>query len=139
MANSIAITTLLEGSAQGRNTVIKVDIIADTSAEYTAYKIFDASARENTTINNKIYIAQYCFNGFNAALYWGVSGSVSTNLAIACEQDHYSEQVFENAVYTISNEKITNHDGDIYLTTKGLSAGDVGYLLLEIKHGKPTT
>jgi len=138
MANTVTISTILGGTVNGRITAIKVDIIADTAAEITAYKIFDASAYANATINKKLYKMHYCLNGFNAALYWGVSGSVSTNLLVACEQDHYSEQEFDDSVGSVSNEAITNRDGDIYLSTKGVTAGDVGYIILEVQHGKPT-
>jgi hypothetical protein len=139
MANSVVISTLLDGGSgyqKGRITVIKVDIIADTTAEITGYKIFDASAYGNPTTNQKLYNLRYCLNGFSAALFWGVSGSVSTNLLLPCETDHYSEQEFDNTVSSISNMDIANHDGDIYLSTKNLTAGDIGYLILAIQHSR---
>ena len=139
MANSVVISTLLDGSdgfQKGRITIIKVDIIADTTAEITGYKIFNASLYGNKTVNKKLYNLRYCLNGFNAALFWGVSGSVSTNLLLTCETDHYNEQEFDNTVSSISNIDITNHDGNIYLSTKNLTAGDIGYLILAIQHSR---
>ena len=136
MANNIETLTILDGTSQGRDIVIKINIIGDGSGDETLLKVFDHTAYSNTTVTKKVVNAQYCLNGFSASLFWGVNNLPSDNLIIACQADHYDTQEFERTVSSINNGGITDRDGDIYMSTIGLELNDTGYIVIKINNCK---
>jgi hypothetical protein len=127
MTSSFTVTKIVDG---GRETTIKVDITGDAKSELTGSVIYDTSAYTNIGFSKHLRKVQYCLNGFSGQLYWGSS---STPLPlITLEPSHYSEADFKEIGY-LSNSGVTDYNGDILLTTTGLTTSLTGYIILFIE------
>jgi len=124
MAGILAVSTVLNGS---RNVIIKIQISGD--ADLTSSVLFDASAYLPEVTDNKIWTIDYVLNGFSATLYWDATTDVQ---ALAIPTDHPHKNDFSWFGGLVNNAG-SGKTGDILITTKGLTAGDTGTIILEVK------
>ena len=129
MANTLNTQVILDGQY---TTVIKITIEGDGSGEETKTIIFDASAYNPATTNNKLRGIKYLLNGFDADLFW----DATTDVLIIALDENLQEEIDFTDVDTrysgIPNNGGTGRTGDILISTNGLGATDTGYIILYI-------
>jgi len=130
MASSFTVTKLLDGSVE---TIIKVDIVGDTSDELVDAKIFDVTAYLNTGVNKKIATVKYALDGFSGELFWEGSSNIPL---LTLEKDKFSKVTLAKDGF-VSNSGVAGKTGSILLTTNGLTDDMYGYIILHIKSRDP--
>ncbi len=124
MTGTITVNTVLNGI---RDVFITAQIAGD--ADLTNAILFDASAYLPEDTDNKIWRCSFALNGFSATLFFDASTDTQ---ALALPSDHPHDFEFE-WMGGLVNTSSTGKTGDILITTKGLTTGDTGTIILFMK------
>ena len=117
-----------------RNTIIKINITGDGATELNKRTIYDASAYDNPTIEQKLWKIEYQLENFSGELYW--DGTPDDLIITLDDTEH--RQLCEKWIGGLANAHVSGRTGDIILTTKGLDNTAIallkGYIILYVKH-----
>lgn len=127
MATTVQQDILLDDS---RNIIVKYDINCDAGDDLDNILLFDASSFFNKTFDKKVWCVEYELNGFSVYLEW--FGTAYKQI-ITLEEGHH-EKVDWAWFGGYPNTRVVGANGDIYISTNGITDGDRGYIILYIKN-----
>ena len=127
MANTITTTTIVDGSYV---LVVKIDILADTAAEYTDAIVVDASTFTPAFTDCNIVSAYAQLSGFQARLEFDATTDTPA-LSLVDGTTDFTRGMLQD-FGPIGNTGGAGRTGDILLTTLGLGIGDHGTILLRL-------
>lgn len=133
MANAITSQTIIDGQ---RDVIVKITITGDGSGDETDTVIFDASSFTPAFTDDKLMKYWVSPLGFTMKLSWDATANIPI-VTVPSDHDEDTDFTFFGGIV---NNTGAGKTGDILLTTTGLGAGDVGYIVLSIKKkGVPVT
>lgn len=122
MANTITPQTIVDGE---KALTIKLQITADTTAEYSDEQVVDVSAFNSDDM--KIMEIEAILDGFSVTLAWDATANVDI-LTLTQQSQHLNFRKFGGLINNAGSGKT----GDILLSTSGLGAGDSGTIILSL-------
>lgn len=112
------------------NTIVKYAIEGDAGGDYLVDVLYDHTHFYNKEPLKRLYKIEYALTGFDAILYWD---GTAVDLLVTLEKDHHEHACFEWCG-GLSNKNIAGANGDILITTSGLTTAKNGYIILYLKH-----
>lgn len=125
MANTVTITTLLNGSRVGS---YRIDISGDGSGDETAKLILSPANMTGVPSRFKIRAIQWDLVGFDASLLWDADTDV---LALELPQGVCGGHRFADTGAHLTNTAGTGVTGNLLLATSGLGASGRGSIFIE--------
>lgn len=113
------------------NTIAVVKYAIAGTGDGADEVLFDASAMVASGIVNRLSKISFSLVGFSAILRWYATSS--TDL-ISLPSDHPQEFDFSCWHDGIPNNAGAGKNGDIVITTVGLTSGDHGFITLEVRN-----
>lgn len=109
-----------------RNILLLIQLTGDAGADLLNYPIADILDFDDGTNRLSIKAYQYEFKDFTAELTWG--GSQPVDALTLTDQS----STFQKPIAAIVQHRV-NSDGKLLLSTKGLTSGKYGTLMLHLR------
>jgi len=108
-----------------------IQIIGDTSSDFTNTVIIDVADLTGTPTNFKIKSVNYIMTGFSGVLRW--DASTPTQAMALSQYDNFSDPFGDSGI-PIDNDAGTGVTGKLTLTTSGLTANMWGTIIIKGYH-----
>lgn len=128
MASSVATRYPINGS---RDFTAIVQIVGDTTSDFTNTVIIDPANLTGTPSTFKIKSVNYILTGFTAVLRW--DATTPTQALALSQYDNFTDPFTDSGV-PIDNDAGTGITGKLTITTSGLSANMWGTIIIKGYH-----